>query len=110
MRPAGGRPKARAAGGATPASGAGRGVLPVLAPRDTAMQMARPRLHEGCIVEDCDRPHSSRGYCKPHYLRWYRHGDPLAGRADDGRSLRERFFAYVEKTEGCWRWLGSVDR
>lgn len=32
-----------------------------------------------CIIEGCDKPVKckSRGWCNPHYQRWYRHGDPL---------------------------------
>lgn len=26
----------------------------------------------------CGAPHNGRGYCAPHYQRWYRWGDPLA--------------------------------
>jgi len=29
-----------------------------------------------CRVEDCDRTVVSRGWCKKHYTRWLRHGDP----------------------------------
>lgn len=41
-----------------------------------------------CSVEDCDRPSVTRGWCQRHYLRWTRHGDPLAGgksRLHDGK-------------------------
>lgn len=31
-------------------------------------------------MDGCDRQHAANGYCKVHYLRWKRHGDPLAGR------------------------------
>lgn len=30
-----------------------------------------------CVVPECGRPRSSRGYCRMHYSRWQRHGDPL---------------------------------
>lgn len=33
-----------------------------------------------CSVETCNRTAQTRGYCDPHYRRWLRHGDPLAGR------------------------------
>lgn len=34
--------------------------MPVLSPART------------CSIEDCDRPQHGRGWCKVHYLRWYR--------------------------------------
>jgi hypothetical protein len=33
----------------------------------------------GCNVEGCERPHAARGLCQPHYDRWRRRGDVLAG-------------------------------
>lgn len=32
-----------------------------------------------CSVPDCDKPHSARGFCSPHYNRFLRYGDPLKG-------------------------------
>ena len=32
-----------------------------------------------CSIEGCGGRVSSRGWCRPHYNRWYRYGDPLAG-------------------------------
>lgn len=29
-----------------------------------------------CSVEGCNGPHQGRGYCRKHYLRFYKHGDP----------------------------------
>ena len=31
-----------------------------------------------CAVDSCGRPHLARGWCRAHYLRWQRHGDPRA--------------------------------
>lgn len=40
--------------------------------------MASPSI---CAVDGCDKPAINRhGWCNAHYLRWRRHGDPLAGR------------------------------
>jgi hypothetical protein len=30
-----------------------------------------------CSIEDCDNPRVGRGWCRKHYRRWQRHGDPL---------------------------------
>ena len=30
-----------------------------------------------CGVEDCGRPVTARGWCKMHWTRWKRHGNPL---------------------------------
>lgn len=33
-----------------------------------------------CSIEDCERPHASRGWCQTHYMRWLNHGDVQAAR------------------------------
>lgn len=38
--------------------------------------MATSRI---CSIENCSNTHLARGWCRAHYLRWFRHGDPLAG-------------------------------
>jgi len=30
-----------------------------------------------CTVEECDKPHSARGFCNIHYQRWLKYGNPL---------------------------------
>lgn len=30
-----------------------------------------------CAIAGCDKAARSRGWCRQHYYRWYRHGDPL---------------------------------
>lgn len=32
--------------------------------------------------EFCDKPVIGRGWCRKHYSKWYRHGDPLWGESD----------------------------
>lgn len=49
-----------------------------------------------CAIDGCERPVSKRGWCNAHYLRWYRHGDPLAGGAP-------RLADKVCSVEGCER-------
>ena len=31
-----------------------------------------------CGIEGCENPYKARDWCKKHYMRWVRHGDPLA--------------------------------
>jgi hypothetical protein len=33
-----------------------------------------------CSIPDCECPVFARDWCNPHYARWRRNGDPLAGR------------------------------
>lgn len=30
-----------------------------------------------CCIDGCNKPHQARGWCRMHYSRWRRHGDPL---------------------------------
>lgn len=67
-----------------------------------------------CSIEGCDRKHHSRGWCKPHYYRWWRTGHP------DGMSNNpvRRFWlrvdqngpipAYRPDLGPCWVWTGPL--
>lgn len=33
-----------------------------------------------CSIKGCGKPQKTRGWCRAHYHRWRRHGDPLGGR------------------------------
>lgn len=37
-----------------------------------------------CSVDGCGKVAIARGWCKTHYYRWNRNGDPLAGRVPPG--------------------------
>lgn len=44
-----------------------------------------------CKIDGCGKPSRTRGWCNKHWLRWYRHGDPLAGgrfKADSGEPMK----------------------
>lgn len=44
-----------------------------------------------CEVEDCENPQAGKGYCKSHYYRWKRYGDPLGTSASKrGRPLNHK--------------------
>lgn len=70
---------------------------------------------ETCAIDGCTSPVfvKSRGWCKKHYTRWHRTGDPLKAAYEraDGSPL-ERWWQKVNKDgpSGCWLWTGGVDR
>ncbi|MDI1261730.1 MAG: hypothetical protein PS018_00540, partial [bacterium] len=47
--------------------------------------MATIRL---CSIPDCGKKTYGHGWCQAHYLRWWRHGDPLAGATAMGAAQR----------------------
>ena len=63
-----------------------------------------------CSIEDCEKRHYARGWCKRHYDRWRKHGDPL-GAAYQGPEA-----AFLAKTEPLVGepahtiWKGATDR
>jgi hypothetical protein len=71
------------------------------------MYMSRPIQY--CIVPECKERRVGRGYCRTHYMRWKRHGDPAATPRFCG--TEERFWRYVDKSQGdCWVWTGALSR
>lgn len=65
-----------------------------------------------CAVEGCERPSWCRGFCRAHYTRWSRHGDPGGPTFQlRGAPVEERFWSYVLKLpNGCWEWQGGKVR
>lgn len=63
-----------------------------------------------CLVEGCLGDVKRRGWCYPHYRRWLRHGDPLAGGAFHIKgSVQERIAAKSRAVpSGCIEWTGSI--
>src|SRR3990167_4248135 len=64
-----------------------------------------------CSIEDCPRPRRGRGWCGTHWLRWRKHGSPLAiDFPSRGKSLAEKFeLAVIRRSTGCWEWNGCFD-
>jgi hypothetical protein len=65
-----------------------------------------------CSVEGCERSLHGQGWCKLHYQRWYRTGDPLGVRKErysdwpiDALMRRVK----VDSGTGCWLWAGRVN-
>lgn len=67
-----------------------------------------------CTIEGCEGRVVGRGYCRKHYTRWDRYGDPLAPlrRRGNTNSVHEDdwFWQHVDKSAGpeaCWPWTGT---
>ena len=71
----------------------------------------RKRVDDGaCSIECCERGIYCRGWCKKHYDRWYKHGDPMnAGTISRWTSFHERFnIGYMRLSDSeCWPWIGA---
>lgn len=63
-----------------------------------------------CGVPDCEVESYCRGYCRKHYKRLWRHGDPefMAQPLFRGSSLAEQFHHYAPDlpAAGCAEWRG----
>lgn len=59
-----------------------------------------------CSVDGCGKPVAYRGYCRSHYERLLRHGDPLAGRTAVGapQAWLASFLASQPDTDECVTW------
>ena len=62
-----------------------------------------------CNVEGCEKRHEARGFCKMHWKRWRKHGDPLSGN-ERFATPEEAFLARTEPLlwSGCIIWTGST--
>ena len=61
-------------------------------------------MNRVCSVDGCGRQVDTRGWCLPHYERWRRHGDPLAGNTPRGALLQFLKDAISLQTNDCILW------
>lgn len=77
-------------------------------------------MHERgvCTIDGCGRSSRYRGWCKTHYGRWWRHGDPLALKRNSstdltglriGRLVVRRRTSAPNPTDRCTYWLCACD-
>jgi hypothetical protein len=74
-----------------------------------------------CLVFDCETSIHERGMCRKHYLRWWKHGDPLITKSPTrGLTLEEKFRLKVDMNGPlipdhhdlgkCWLWTDKPGR
>ena len=59
-----------------------------------------------CTVENCDRKIYAFQLCEKHYVRFKKYGNPLGG-IKNHATPEERFWRFVQKFDGCWKWSGK---
>lgn len=57
-----------------------------------------------CSIDGCNRQIHGRGWCKAHYLRWMRHGAPLAGGTSPGEPLAWLTTHTPHQGDDCLKW------
>lgn len=61
-----------------------------------------------CSIAECGAPSRSRGWCRRHYLRWYKTGSTSDTPLSRTLTTLDRFLAKVTKRpDGCWEWTGA---
>lgn len=67
-----------------------------------------------CQVKGCELHAKFLGLCDLHWKRTTEFGSPIMSSRHVGLFIglpaKERFWMQVEKTDGCWKWLGSKDK
>ena len=61
-----------------------------------------------CSIDECERPHSGRGWCQMHLKRWARTGDPM-GDPNIFTNAEDAFAARTARdpSTGCLVWTGG---
>lgn len=74
--------------------------------------MGRPKLPtRPCAVDGCHRDAKARGWCKTHWLRWRKTGDPLGIIGQPRIDVLTRIMRRVVKHDGgCWIFMGHLNR
>jgi hypothetical protein len=55
-----------------------------------------------CSIEGCSKPPYAKGWCRNHYIRWYRHDDPLGKRKlNDGRHKHPLYQIWKDMIRRC---------
>ena len=64
-----------------------------------------------CSIESCNNSNYCRTWCRPHYRKWERTGDPnYNAAATRYKNLTEKVMSRIDKNDpnGCWIWIVVV--
>lgn len=64
------------------------------------------RTQRTCAIPDCTSKHFGKGWCRKHYERWHRHGDPFA-LLREGTPAKRFWRKVVQDERGCLVWIGG---
>ena len=62
-----------------------------------------------CSIEGCAAALEGRGWCRTHYKRWWKYGDPLMVKRIRGDDLARLMSHIRVDPSGCWIWTGSLN-
>ena len=63
-------------------------------------------MNTTCKQDGCTHGVHTAGYCKAHYMRYWR-GQNMDAPLRQDVSPGDRFWSKVDKTDGCWLWTAS---
>ncbi len=60
-----------------------------------------------CSIEECTNKVLARGWCRKHYYRWYKYGDPTTTLR--AMTIEDAMTRYTKPGEGgCTEWTGTI--
>ena len=68
------------------------------------------RTKKLCSIDGCDKKHYARGWCRVHYERWKRNGDPEFVAYVKTETPGESFALRTEWQGDCLVWTGTKNK
>jgi hypothetical protein len=68
---------------------------------------------KNCSIENCENKYHGKGFCKKHYYKNKKYGDPLAGKTNSqSKAGSEEYISENSEIDinGCWLWKRTKDK